>query len=220
MSTSSFTLRYFNAAGIAETTRLLLTAANVEWADEHPEWPAEKSNQPFGRLPVLIQKSAANETDLVISESVTIERYLARTYGFLPADPRKAALQEQIRDRLTDISIAFDVQRLASDDKKEESVDKFKDLLKRQIEASSKALRDNGNNGHFFGSELTYVDIATYAFFKRMIISVRDAQESISDLVKASLTPELHKLIAVVEASPRLAAQVDKAEKLVSVLSA
>ncbi|KAJ2686141.1 hypothetical protein IWW39_003833 [Coemansia spiralis] len=220
MSTSSFTLRYFNAAGIAETTRLLLTAANVEWADEHPEWPAEKSNQPFGRLPVLIQKSAANETDLVISESVTIERYLARTYGFLPADPRKAALQEQIRDRLTDISIAFDVQRLASDDKKEESVDKLKDLLKRQIEASSKALRDNGNNGHFFGSELTYVDIATYAFFKRMIISVRDAQESISDLVKASLTPELRKLIAVVEANPRLAAQVDKAEKLVSVLSA
>ncbi|KAJ2701762.1 hypothetical protein H4218_001253 [Coemansia sp. IMI 209128] len=220
MSTSSFTLRYFNAAGIAETTRLLLTAANVEWADEHPEWPAEKPKQPFGRLPVLIQKSAANETDLVISESVTIERYLARTYGFLPADPRKAALQEQIRDRLTDISIAFDVQRLASDDKKEESVDKFKDLLKRQIEASSKALRDNGNNGHFFGSELTYVDIATYAFFKRMVISVRDAQESISDLVKASLTPELHKLIAVVEANPRLAAQVDKAEKLVSVLSA
>ncbi|KAJ2331957.1 hypothetical protein GGH91_006287, partial [Coemansia sp. RSA 2671] len=98
MSTSSFTLRYFNTAGLAETIRLLLTAANVDWTEEHPEWPAEKSNQPFGRLPVLIQKSDDGEADFVISESVTIERYLARTYGFLPADPRKAALQEQIRD--------------------------------------------------------------------------------------------------------------------------
>ncbi|KAJ2686140.1 hypothetical protein IWW39_003832 [Coemansia spiralis] len=220
MSTSSFTLRYFNTAGLAETIRLLLTAANVDWTEEHPEWPAEKSNQPFGRLPVLIQKSDDGDADFVISESVTIERYLARTYGFLPADPRKAALQEQIRDRLTDIILAFYMQRVASDDKKNELVTKFEDLLKKQVEVSSQALRENGNNGHFFGGELTYVDIATYAFFKYLVVSVKDMQESVSELAKASLTPELHKLISVIEADPLLAAQVDKTEKLVSVLSA
>ncbi|KAJ2825547.1 hypothetical protein GGI24_003130, partial [Coemansia furcata] len=202
------------------TIRLLLTASNVEWTEEHPEWPQEKPNQPFGRLPVLIQKSDDNEADLVLSESVTIERYLARTYGFLPADPRKAALQEQIRDRLTDILIAFFVQRSASDEKKEELLAKFEGLLAKQVEVTTQTLRDNGNNGHFFGSELTYVDIASYAFFKYMIVSAKEYQESVSELVKTSLTPELHKLIAVVEADPLLAAQVDKSEKLVSIVSA
>ncbi|KAJ2880720.1 hypothetical protein H4R27_004553 [Coemansia aciculifera] len=220
MSTSSFTLRYFNVAGLAETIRLLLTASKVEWTEEHPEWPQEKPNQPFGRLPVLIQKSADNETDLVLSESVTIERYIARTYGFLPADPRKAALQEQIRDRLTDIIIAFFIQRSASDDKRKELVTKFEDLLSKQVEVSSQALRDNGSNGHFFGNELTYVDIAFYAFLKYLIVSAADLQESVSGLVKSSLTPELHKLIAVVEADPLLEAQVAKSDTLVSVLSA
>ncbi|KAJ2836097.1 hypothetical protein FBU31_001460, partial [Coemansia sp. 'formosensis'] len=147
-------------------------------------------------------------------------RYLARTYGFLPADPRKAALQEQIRDRLTDILIAFFVQRSASDEKKEELLAKFEGLLAKQVEVTTQTLRDNGNNGHFFGSELTYVDIASYAFFKYMIVSAKEYQESVSELVKSSLTPELHKLIAVVEADPLLAAQVDKSEKLVSIVSA
>ncbi|KAJ1655818.1 hypothetical protein GGF38_004692, partial [Coemansia sp. RSA 25] len=88
------------------------------------------------------------------------------------------------------------------------------------IEVTSQALRDNGNNGHFFGSDLTYVDIATYAFFNYLIVSGKEQQASVSELVKSSLTPELHKLISVVEASPQLAAQVAKRGKLVSVLSA
>ncbi|KAJ2048007.1 hypothetical protein H4S04_004088 [Coemansia sp. S16] len=220
MSTSSFTLRYFNAAGLSETIRLLLTASKVEWTEEHPEWPQEKPNQPFGRLPVLIQKSADSETDLVLSESVTIERYLARTYGFLPADPRKAALQEQIRDRFTDVILAFFIQRSASDEKKEELVTKFEELLSKQVEVSSQVLRDNGSNGHFFGDKLTYVDIAAYAFFKYLIVSSKDLSETVSGLVKSSLTPELHKLIAVVEADPLLEAQVAKSDTLASELSA
>ncbi|KAJ2687083.1 hypothetical protein H4R19_006660, partial [Coemansia spiralis] len=57
MASPSFVLRYFDLAGRAEASRLLLTAANVEWTDEHPEWPAEKANQPFGVLPVLVEKS-------------------------------------------------------------------------------------------------------------------------------------------------------------------
>ncbi|KAJ2839022.1 hypothetical protein FBU31_000785 [Coemansia sp. 'formosensis'] len=219
MSTS-FTLRYFNVPGLSQTIRLLLTASNVKWTEEHPEWPQEKPNQPFGRLPVLIQKSDDNEADLVLSESVTIERYLARTYGFLPADPRKAALQEQIRDRLTDAILAFYIQWSPSDDKKEELFAKFEGLLAKNIEVTTQALRDNGNNGHYFGSELTYVDIASYAFIKYLIVDERKSQMRASELTKSLLTPELRNHIAVIEANPLLAAHVDKSERLASVLSA
>ncbi|KAJ2817455.1 hypothetical protein FBU31_006221 [Coemansia sp. 'formosensis'] len=219
MSTS-FTLRYFNAPAMAETIRLLLTASNVEWTEEHPEWPQEKPNQPFGRLPVLIQKSDDNETDLVLSESVTIERYLARTYGFLSADPWKAALQEQIRDRMTDTFSALYIRLSASDDKKEELFAKFEGLLAKNIEVNTQTLRDNGNNGHYFGSELTYVDIASYAFIRYLIVDQWKPQLRASELAKSLLTPELRKHIAVIEANPLLAAHVDKSERLVSVLSA
>ncbi|KAJ1956631.1 hypothetical protein GGI12_005259, partial [Dipsacomyces acuminosporus] len=82
----SYTLRYFNTAGISETIRLLLTAANASWTEEHPEWPQAKDQQPFGRLPVLVETSAEGKVDMVLSESKVIERYLARTYGFLPTD--------------------------------------------------------------------------------------------------------------------------------------
>ncbi|KAJ2820530.1 hypothetical protein GGI24_004459, partial [Coemansia furcata] len=95
-TTPSFIFRYFNTIGFGETSRLLLTAAKVDWTEEHPEWPQEKPNQPFGRLPVLIERCTDGSPDLVLSESATIERYLARTYGFLPMDPRQAALQEQL----------------------------------------------------------------------------------------------------------------------------
>ncbi|KAJ2626662.1 hypothetical protein H4R22_004730, partial [Coemansia sp. RSA 1290] len=51
-----YTLRYFDRIGVAEGSRILLTAAGVEWKEEHPEWPQEKPNQPFGRMPVLVEK--------------------------------------------------------------------------------------------------------------------------------------------------------------------
>ncbi|KAJ2008091.1 hypothetical protein GGI04_001270 [Coemansia thaxteri] len=219
-SAPSFTLRYFPAPGLSETIRLLLTAANVNWQEEHPEWPAEKSNQLFGRLPVLIEKSASGEPDLVISESVTIERYIARTYGFLPADPRQAAQQEQIRDRLTDTVIAYFIQSAATGEKKQELEGKFEGLLDKIAEVHSAALRQNGDNGHFFGTKLSYVDIAHYAFIKYLATDGDKLRESVGPLVKSKLTPELNKLVAVVEADPLIAAQVAKHEKLVSVLAA
>ncbi|KAJ2796234.1 hypothetical protein H4R20_005597, partial [Coemansia guatemalensis] len=98
----SYTLRYFNFIGLAETSRLLLTAGKANWTEVHPEWPEEKENQPFGRLPVLVEKRA-DGSELVLSESPTIERYLARTFGFLPTDPGQSAIQEQIRDQQSDV---------------------------------------------------------------------------------------------------------------------
>ncbi|KAJ1952477.1 hypothetical protein GGI12_006234, partial [Dipsacomyces acuminosporus] len=99
----SYVLRYFDIQGCCETIRLLLTAAKVKWTEEHPDWPLEKANQPYGLLPVLLRKDASGEVDLTISESQVIERYVARKYGLLPSDPEQAAIQEEIRDKYMDV---------------------------------------------------------------------------------------------------------------------
>ncbi|KAJ2815217.1 hypothetical protein FBU31_007006, partial [Coemansia sp. 'formosensis'] len=162
----SYTFCYFKVAGFGETSRLLLTAAQIDWIEENPEWPQEKPNQPFGRLPVLIERSADSSPDLVLSESATIERYIARTYGFLPIDPRQAALQEQLRDCLNDVLLAYIASMSVKDDAKAEAQTKLEGLLDKLIAVHSELLRKNGNNGHLFGSTLSFADIATYAFLR------------------------------------------------------
>ncbi|KAJ1895180.1 hypothetical protein LPJ71_006800, partial [Coemansia sp. S17] len=207
---ASYIFRYFNVAGFGEATRLLLTAAKVDWSEENPEWPLEKPNQPFGRLPVLIEHSADGSPDLVITESGTIERYVARTYGFLPADPWNAALQEQLRDRLNDVVLAFFAHKSVSEGERQAVHDKFVDLLDKLVAVHSELLRKNGNNGHLFGTELSFADISTYAFLRMFLINPMPSLEHSPQLVKAKLTPEIAKLAITVEADPLLEAFVSK----------
>ncbi|KAJ2797396.1 hypothetical protein H4R20_005197 [Coemansia guatemalensis] len=220
-NTPSYTLRYFDAIGLGESIRLLLTAANVEWTEEHPEWPQEKPNQPHGRLPVLIEKSTDGSPDFVICESGNIERYLARTYGFLPTDLKKAALQEQVRDLMADVASAFVgfLQAISEEDKKAR-LSSFDEILEKYIAVQTKNIKDNGNTGRLFGDNLSYADIATYSFFKNLAIGFVKFKADITEHVKPKLTPEIIKLISTVETDPKLAKIVLKSGNLSAVVSA
>ncbi|KAJ2801353.1 hypothetical protein H4R20_003708 [Coemansia guatemalensis] len=217
----SYTLRYFKVIGRGEPIRLLLTAANVEWTEEHPKWPQEKSNQPFGTLPVLIEKRTDGSPDFVICESGSIERYLARIYGFLPADLKQAALQEQVRDQVTDVVTAFvGYMEAASEEDKKAKLESFDELLDRFMTVQTKHIQSNGNTGRLFGDSLSYADILTYVFYKIMGIEFAKYKPEIMDYLKPKLTPEIIKFIFTVEAEPKLAKNVLKSGNLSAVVSA
>ncbi|KAJ2714308.1 hypothetical protein H4R19_001797 [Coemansia spiralis] len=214
----TYTLRYFSTSGLAEASRLLLTAANVEWSEEHPEWPAEKANQPFGRLPVLIEKSADGGADFVITESSTIERYLARQHGFLPADLKQAALQEQVRDRLLDVMVTFHTRSSIIADRLEEKKKAFEDMLARFLGIHTETLKQNGNSGYLFGDSFSYADAVSYQFFKHFFFGAAISQADIADHIKAKLTPEIVKHLVTIEADPALAAHMAKADTVTDLL--
>ncbi|KAJ2008090.1 hypothetical protein GGI04_001269 [Coemansia thaxteri] len=214
-----YTLRYFGVIGYGETSRLLLTAANVDWNEENPEWPAEKPNQPFGRLPVLIEKRADGKADFVLSESGTIERYLARTFGFLPADLQLAAQQEQLRDVQMDVLLAIRAHMMTKEDLIEETTAKLEQLLDKLMSAQTELLRQNGNTGRLFGSTLSYADISAYAFLKLVFVHLPKYTELAPKMVKAKLTPEIAKLASTVEADPLLAAHTSTADKIASLVA-
>ncbi|KAJ1780846.1 hypothetical protein LPJ59_007176, partial [Coemansia sp. RSA 2399] len=130
---SSYVFRYFNTPGLGETTRLMLIASGSKWTEENPEWPQEKANQPLGRLPVLVEKYADGSPDFVISESGTIERYLARSFGFFPSDPKKAVLQEQLRDQLADLPVIYMQVVSGANDAIKEKFDELIEKLKVAI---------------------------------------------------------------------------------------
>ncbi|PIA19661.1 hypothetical protein COEREDRAFT_78968 [Coemansia reversa NRRL 1564] len=217
----SYILRYFDIIGNGESIRLLLTAANVEWTEEHPEWPQEKPNQPFGRLPVLVEKSTDGSPDFVICESGNIERYLARTYGLLAANLRKSALQEQLRDQITDVNTAFvGFFRAISEEDKKARLEAFWELLDKFIAVYSKHIQDNGNTGYLFGNSLSFADITTYVLFKNVFIEFAKFKTDIADYAKPKLTPEIVKLISTVEAEPSISKIVFKSGNLSAAIKA
>ncbi|KAJ1939199.1 hypothetical protein FBU59_004204 [Linderina macrospora] len=203
-STSSYVLRYFDLPGLAQNIRTLLNLAGAQWTEEHPEWPAAKADQPFGRMPVLIEKNSDGEVVFELSESVVIERYILRTFGLLPTDLKAAARQEQLRDQFTDILLSILAHTNAGDDSKEKTKEKAVEILETSVSVHSKLLRENGNNGHFFGDKISYADISFYNLLK--FIQDWDVRKntSFAAYVANDKVPEFEKLIATVEAEPAL----------------
>ncbi|KAJ2848163.1 hypothetical protein IWW36_003465, partial [Coemansia brasiliensis] len=216
-SNVTYTLRYFPAIGLAESTRLLLTAAKVEWTEEHPEWPQAKPDQPHGRMPVLVEKSADGSPDFVICESGNIERYIARKYGLLPADLQQAAHQEQLRDLGADVGTFLSVFAYSEvEETKKKAYEKFETLLKTVIEVQTKQLKKNGSNGHLFGDSLSYADITTYGLYKNLLIGFARFKPDIADSIRPMLSPEVIKLISTVETHPLVEKHTSKVDSLVS----
>ncbi|KAJ2470796.1 hypothetical protein IWW56_006459, partial [Coemansia sp. RSA 2131] len=181
----------------------------------------EKPNQPHGRLPVLVEKSTDGSPDFVICESTNIERYLARTYGFLPADLKQVALQEQLRDLTTDVSNRIiGYAQCKSKEDKSEFFTKFEELFETLIKVQTKLLKDNGNTGRLFGDKLSYADIIAYGFYMNLLVSLVKIKADIVDVIKPKLTPEIVKLISAVETDPLVEKHKSRGGSLVAVVSA
>ncbi|KAJ1940441.1 hypothetical protein FBU59_003810 [Linderina macrospora] len=203
MSTT-YTLRYFPSIGISETIRTLLNLVGAQWTEEHPEWPASKDQQPFGRLPVLVETTANGET-FELSESPAIERYILRTFGLSPTNAKEAARQEQLREQVTDIQQAMMYYHFADEGEyKEKLRQRVVDLVATAVRVFPKMLKENGDNGHFFGDKTTYADIAFYNLISLVRIKGEEKGEEAASSVAAFNVPEFEKLLAAVEAEPAL----------------
>ncbi|KAJ1935150.1 hypothetical protein EC988_008574 [Linderina pennispora] len=200
----SYTFRYFDLQGISETIRLLLTVKGVEWTEEHPEWPVAKADQPLGRLPVLLEKNSDGEVVFELTESMVIERYLAHKYGLLPTELQASARQEQLRDQFVDLQKAALDYHFSDGDFKDNLKKEFGKLAGYLIKFHSKVLQANGNNGHYVGDSISYVDIALYAFLKFIRSLSKVKNDGFSSYFEPEKVPEFAKVVAAVEAEPAL----------------
>ncbi|CAJ0564184.1 unnamed protein product, partial [Mesorhabditis spiculigera] len=94
-----YKLTYFGLKGRAEIARQLFALAGVEYEDKRitfEEWPALKSSTPFGQLPLL-------EVDgVIIAQSITIARFLARRFGYAGENDIDAAKVDGLADTFAD----------------------------------------------------------------------------------------------------------------------
>ncbi|CEO96387.1 GST N-terminal domain-containing protein [Plasmodiophora brassicae] len=181
MSTS-FQVYYFPIQGRAEPIRLLLALAGADWDNKFPtDWPSEKAGTPMGQLPVLIEKSA-DGSDTVIPQSHTIMRYVARKFGFDGSNDRERTSLDAIYESFVDLiahvnkHIVEPVRSKAPKDQADQlRATFFSDVLPRFVALQEKHLSRNGNNGHFVGGRVSYVDVIAYFYYARINFEQADA---------------------------------------------
>lgn len=167
-------LIYFNAKGLAETSRILLALASVEFEDfrypleiidpnnhiyKRDEFDFDKQSGKFdismGKLPVL---EITNGLDTkFLSQSKSIERYLANEYGFMGNSNYERARIDSICETVRDIKDRYYKNKSSSDTEKEEY---FKGLENELIQFS-KTL-DTQSENFAVGDKMSLADITIY----------------------------------------------------------
>ncbi|ORX65737.1 hypothetical protein DL89DRAFT_295978 [Linderina pennispora] len=174
-NSSSYTLRYFDVPGLAENIRTLLNFVGAQWTEEHPEWPAAKSEQPFGRLPVLIEKDASDNVTFELTESIA------------------AARQEQLRDQFTDILLSVVFYTGAEGERKTQLKEKTIALIETAVKVTAATATSSAGN-------TTYVDIAFYNMISYIRANNKEKGDGFASYVTVENAPEFEKVIAAVEA--------------------
>jgi len=111
---TTYKLHYFNGKGLGEVSRYLFVLAKqpyedhryVDQEDNVPgfpifEDPKSSGKLPFGQVPLLeVTKDGKTVT---IAQSSSIQRYLARTFGFLGSNSEENAIIDSLSEDYIDI---------------------------------------------------------------------------------------------------------------------
>ena len=171
-------LTYFNGKGIAETTRILLAAADVKYEDfRYPlkinDWATYDftrdefdKDKAEGKLWKSMDKVPFLEVNgKTIAQSKAIERYVAHKYGFMGESLEEAALIDSYCEFLRDFKTAYHKEKRKPN--REEAMKKwFNETLVEKLEGFEKILSNNGmfEDGFSVGDKLSLADISIYSF--------------------------------------------------------
>ncbi|XP_070548538.1 S-crystallin SL11-like [Ptychodera flava] len=196
---------YFDARGRAEPSRLVLSAAGVEFEDVRftsEQWQTEKATgkYEFGQLPCL-------ETDgVMISQSRAMARYLANEYGLAGKTNLDKAKADMVTDACEDLFQGMIKVFFEKDEaKKTELKTEYGKKLTATLASLEKILTaNNGGDGFFVGDGVSVADLSFFA-------QVEFTSPSAPNLLDAY--PKLKALNARVAALPNIAAWLEKRPK-------
>lgn len=167
-------LVYFNARGLAETSRMLLAVAGQDYEDfrfpfkivdmsifkfERPEFDAAKAK---GELAGSLHKLPALHVDgVTIGQSKAIERYLARRFGMMGSNELEAAQIDAICEYVKDFKSDYQSVRKCQEEEKPE---KSKIWFEKTLPEKLGALDAIVGKKYAVGNSLSLADITLYNF--------------------------------------------------------
>jgi glutathione S-transferase len=198
---------YFNVKGLGEPSRLILACAgNTDYEDfrypydtktsSKPEFEADqaagKFNHVLGQVPVLVV-----DGKLSFGQSKSIERYLARQFGYWGESEAEAALVDSICEHMRDLRDAF---RKATPSVKDETEYKtsVSDFVEKELPGWLAAIEASlsGANGYAVGCATSLADILLFHLFLDLL--PKEAAGALHD------RPKLFAINARMAANPRL----------------
>ncbi|KAF9083248.1 hypothetical protein BGX23_011647 [Mortierella sp. AD031] len=197
----SFRLHYFPLEGQGQTCRDLLTYSGVKWEGTSPKnWMEEKEKTPFGCLPVLYINKGDQE--VIISETLAIENYLAKQFGLLGDNEYEETLIRAFHCSSATLHGVFSnsvTWNLPEVQEKTLAAFKARQLV-HWVKAHERHLLNNGDNGHYVGNKLSLADIRTANLIQ--LFSLQPYGDELIEIIKQA--PALWKVKATVENDPKL----------------
>ncbi|XP_022345613.2 glutathione S-transferase-like [Crassostrea virginica] len=183
-----YKLTYFDLRGRAETTRLLFTVSGVAFEDERigqEQWRSIKHKIPGNSLPFL------SIDGFLISQSMAINRHLARTFGLDGETLSQKARVDEIVEYLVAMKNKMAELPMMSDDprtheKAQEILKSFQELMMKActfIEAQIQINMKEGN-GFAVGNRLTIADIMIFEAFESILATNSKALDKCVGITK------------------------------------
>ena len=156
-----FKLTYFNFRGRAEIIRMIFVAANQPFQDERIEpanWPAFKSQTPFGQMPVL-EITTDNGNVIQLAQTMAIARHLARQFRLAGSNELEETFADMYAEQVHDLFSEYaKIAREKDVEKKQELQEKMqRETLPANLAKIEARLADN--RGHLAGCGITYADV-------------------------------------------------------------
>ncbi|KAF9427720.1 hypothetical protein BGZ94_004322 [Podila epigama] len=154
---STFVVKYLPLVGRAGVIHAILHLSGAKYKAEfvsREEIAAHREKFPFGHVPVLIE-TFEDGTTFELGEAIAIEHYLAEKFNLLGSTP-----QETARIKSVAFNVYFELaDNLFSADAAAKRAELEREVLPRFRLCHERWLRQNGDNGHYFGNRLTYADL-------------------------------------------------------------
>ena len=214
-------LTYFNVRGLAETTRMLFAINNQNGEREEYEdfrYPLEvidmstfnmkkeefDNDKKEGKLVHSLNKLPFLEVDgVIIPQSKTIERFLARRFGLMGNTEIENARIDSICECIRDFKDMYQKVRVAED--KEEAMNEWFTVTLVERLTLLENLLDS--DSFSVGSKLSLSDVVIYSF----ITNFFDNKEASMNATLA--TPKLRKIVDNVHSLPEMKEWLEKRPK-------
>ncbi len=210
MAESELTLIYFNAKGLAETSRILLALAQVDYIDKrYPldiidpikhiyvrnEFDQDKKagvfDKSMGKLPIL--KITENGHVIEIPQSKAIERYISKRYGLMGNGLLEEAKIDAICECIRDIKDRYQKIRAGTD---EEKANYFNFNLQTELVDLAKVLDQSTKCA--VGNRLSLADISIYC----LVTQFYDNKDSVKNI--AANIPKIRDIVIKVATRPEV----------------
>ena len=188
-------LVYFNARGLAETSRFLLALANKNYEDyRYPiqilDWESHNSikdefdsDKNEGKLIYSLNKLPYLQVEnRIIPQSKAIERYIAKRFNMMGTNDLEAAMIDSICEYVRDIKDAYQKVKKTNNIERLQAINIwFLETLPNKLE-SLEIIMDNTN--HAVGNYLSLADVVLYSLIIQFFDDVARAYEATGNTIK------------------------------------